>query len=83
MKIIHSSKIQSLILAAALLAGLGFVSPVFAQSHAYILDSSGKGVTDLGTLGGDNSYATGINDGGQVVGSPPRRQVLTMPLSPR
>ena len=52
MKITRSSKIQSLILAAALGIGLGFVSPVSAQQHAYIVDSNGKGLTDLGTLGG-------------------------------
>ncbi len=69
MKITRSSKIQSLILAAALSIGLGFVSPVSAQvTHSYILDSNGKGLTDLGTLGGDYSYAYGINDAGQVVG---------------
>jgi probable HAF family extracellular repeat protein len=36
--------------------------------HAYIVDSNGKGLTELGTLGGDSSYALGINDAGQVVG---------------
>jgi hypothetical protein len=41
MKITHRSKMQSLILAAALSIGLGFVSPV--------------GMTDLGTLGGSFS----------------------------
>ncbi len=35
--------------------------------HAFIWNS-GSGMTDLGTLGGNTSYATGINDSGQVVG---------------
>ena len=69
MKITHSSKIQSLIRAAALSIGLGFVSPASAQhAHAYIVDSNDKELTDLGTLGGGYSYAYGINDAGQVVG---------------
>ena len=68
MKITRSSTIQSLILAAALGIGLGFVSPVSAQVRAYIVDSNGKGLTDLGTLGGGYSFAYGINDAGQVVG---------------
>ena len=68
MKITRSSTIQSLILAAALGIGLGFVSPVSAQQHAYLVDSNGKGLTDLGTLGGGQSGAYGINDAGQVVG---------------
>jgi probable HAF family extracellular repeat protein len=68
MKITHSPKIQSLILASALSIGLGFVSPVSAQQHAYIVDSHDKGRTALGTLGGGTSYASGINDAGQVVG---------------
>jgi probable HAF family extracellular repeat protein len=68
MKISHSPKIQSLILAAALSIGLGFVSPVSAQIRSYVVDSNGKGLTDLGTLGGGYSFAYGINDAGQVVG---------------
>ena len=35
--------------------------------HAFIWNSV-IGLTDLGTLGGDRSYALGINDSGQVVG---------------
>jgi probable HAF family extracellular repeat protein len=68
MKITHSPKIQSLILAAALSIGLGFVSPVSAEIRSYIIDSNGKGLTDLGTLGGNETFAYGINDAGQVVG---------------
>jgi probable HAF family extracellular repeat protein len=35
--------------------------------HAFIWNSS-SGLTDLGTLGGDTSYALGINNSGEVVG---------------
>src|SRR5215207_10175943 len=37
------------------------------NSHAFLYDST-NGMKDLGTLGGTNSYAYGINDSGQVVG---------------
>ena len=83
MKITHSSTIQSLVLAAVLGSGLGFVSPVSAQQErSYIVDSNGKGLADLGTLGGEFSYAYGINDAGQVIGSSAPAQVLAMLLSP-
>lgn len=58
-----------MILAAALSIGFGFVSPVAAQVRSYIVDSNGIGLTELvGTPGGGDSYASGINDGGQVAG---------------
>jgi probable HAF family extracellular repeat protein len=37
-------------------------------SNAFITGPNGAGMTDLGALGGANSFATGINDAGQVVG---------------
>ena len=36
--------------------------------HAFITGPNGVGMTDLGTLGGGDSSASGINDAGQVVG---------------
>jgi hypothetical protein len=57
MKITPSSKIQSVMLAAALTIGFCFVSPVSAQflpeGRSFILDINSKALTDLGTLGGD------------------------------
>jgi probable HAF family extracellular repeat protein len=37
------------------------------KQHAFIWNSS-SGMTDLGTLGGNTSYALGINNSGEVVG---------------
>jgi probable HAF family extracellular repeat protein len=68
MKITHSPTIQSLLLAAVLGSGLGFVSPVSAQQvRSYIVDSNGTGLAELGTFGGGESLAYDINDAGQVV----------------
>jgi len=54
---------------SVLLAGLSLAIAPFASAkqHAFIWDSV-HGMKDLGTLGGKNSYATGINDLGEVVG---------------
>ncbi len=56
------TKLFSLI--ACLLAALTTMAA--ARVHAFYWDSS-TGMIDLGSLGGD-SYATGINDSGQIVG---------------
>lgn len=37
------------------------------QTHAFVTD--GQSASDLGTLGGSGSWAYGVNDSGQVVGS--------------
>lgn len=55
------------VLCATLYLGFALFSGAQAGTHAFVWDST-TGMTDLGTLGGDNSYALGINDSGVVVG---------------
>ena len=47
---------------------LGLAPLASAQKYHAFVWNSGGGLTDLGTLGGDSSYALGINDSGEVVG---------------
>jgi hypothetical protein len=72
------SKILSLILAAILSIGPGFVLPVFAQTHSYILDTNGKGLTELGTLGGNPVTPLPSVMPGRWWGTPPRLPVIGM-----
>ena len=59
-------KKSGFILTAALSVSLGFVSTAFATT-SWLIDPHRGSVIQLGTLGGD-TYATDINDAGQVVG---------------
>lgn len=67
MKTIYGFKMRSFILAAALGAGVGFVSSASAIDHSYIVDLNSKTAVDLGSLGG-STYAEAINDAGQIAG---------------
>ena len=76
MKVIPGFNVSGFIFAAAFFAGLGFGTSAFAQAkHSYLIDLNSKTATDIGTLGGtgiqDYTYASGINDVGQVVGYSP------------
>ena len=68
MKITDCSKIRKFVLTAVLGTGLSFVSPAFGQQISYIVDSNGGGFTQLGNLGGSETFARAINDAGQVAG---------------
>ena len=82
MKTTSGLKVRSFVLAAILSAGLSFVSPAFAQQHSYIIDLNSKEVTDLGSLGGGNTYAKAINDAGRVVGQSNGHAFVTGPNGP-
>jgi probable HAF family extracellular repeat protein len=71
MKIIRGFKVRGFVLAAAFMTGLGFGTNASAQDpqyHSYLVDLNSRKVIDLGTLGGNQSFAYGINDAGQVTG---------------
>src|SRR5438477_6589154 len=55
------------ILCACLTMALAPLASAQTKYHAFMWNG-GIGMTDLGTLGGDTSYALGINDSGEVVG---------------
>ena len=68
----HCFKSRSLILVTVLVCSLGLFTHANAQIspiHAFFVDLNSRSATviDLGTLG-ISSYASGINDAGQVVG---------------
>ena len=64
----HCFKVRSLILTAVLFGGFGLVTHATAQERSFLVDLNSRTATDLGTLGGNRTVATAINDAGQVVG---------------
>ncbi len=67
MKAIHSCKVRNFVLVAALGVSLGFVPTAFAGFRSFIVEPN-QAAVDIGTLGGIDAFARGINDAGQVVG---------------
>jgi len=68
MRTISCSKARNfLAVAIALSATLGFAAPAFAYTAAAILNPDGK-LTYLGSLGGIDTIAAGINDSGHRPG---------------
>jgi probable HAF family extracellular repeat protein len=62
------NKMKTMQLVIVTCATLALAPLANAQRYHAFIWNSGGGMTDLGTLGGNTSYATGINDSGQVVG---------------
>nr|MBA3757159.1 hypothetical protein [Nitrosomonas sp.] len=51
------------------IVGYSYFTPIHNNYHAFITGPDGRGMTDLGALGGSNySVATAINESGQVTG---------------
>jgi probable HAF family extracellular repeat protein len=61
-------KVKTMQLVIIACASLMLAPLANAQKYHAFIWNSGSGMTDLGTLGGDTSYAVGINDSGEVVG---------------
>jgi hypothetical protein len=59
-----------------------FIPLAATQERSYLIDLNSKTVTEIGTLSGDCSRATGINDAGQLAGFLPRLKALDMLSSP-
>jgi len=68
MNIHHCYTPRNLILAAVLTIGFASSALAQTQTRSFFVDLNSKEATDLGTLGGNNSQAYGINDAGRVVG---------------
>ncbi|WON73942.1 PEP-CTERM sorting domain-containing protein [Nitrosospira sp. Is2] len=61
-------KFRGFVLAATLFAGYGFTFHAVAQERSYLIDLNNRTATNLGTLGGNHTWALGVNNAGQVVG---------------
>ncbi|SFU39050.1 hypothetical protein [Nitrosospira multiformis] len=70
---------RSFTLAAVLITGLGLVTHATAQDRSFLVDLNSRTVTDIGSLFGGSTVATGINDAGQVVGYSSSRAFITGP----
>ncbi|PTR16036.1 putative HAF family extracellular repeat protein [Nitrosospira sp. Nsp2] len=75
----YGFKPGSLTFIAALLAGLGFITPAAAQLQPYLVDLNSRTATTLGPMGGISTHAAAINDAGQVAGSSDRGAFITGP----
>lgn len=64
----HCFNFRSFTLAASLVTSLGFVTHATAQDQSFFVDLNSRTVTKLGSLFGESTVATGINNAGQVVG---------------
>lgn len=64
----YGFKVASLIVAATLLAGRGFITHAGAQERSYLIDSNSRAVVEIRNSGGEATRAYAINDAGQVVG---------------
>ncbi|PTR10705.1 putative HAF family extracellular repeat protein [Nitrosospira sp. Nsp5] len=69
MKITPGFNLRGFITAVVFLASLGCSVHTSAIELAFLIDLNSRTATDLGTLGGYESWARGINDAGQVVGN--------------
>jgi probable HAF family extracellular repeat protein len=64
---------------AGQIVGTAYIDDL-SSSHTHAFLYSGRHMLDLGTLGGSDSVATGINNRGQIVGYVITSTALTTPF---